>query len=435
MQDSPRSVALSVILQVLEQGKTLDESLDQKLPDLSDSRDRGLAQRLAYGVLRSLTALEFLLRQLLHKPIRQKDRDIYYLLLMGLEQLWLEAMPAHAVLFETGQVARHRRKPWAVALVNAVLRNFQRQRDELLKKFDDDPTVTCSHPQWLLSRMQKDWPNDWQELAAANNQPARLWLRVNRRQSSAQEYEQQYAGDLGPLIFSPFAPDAVCLERSVNVETLPGFANGLVSVQDPAAQLAVDLLALAPGQRVLDACAAPGGKTCHILEREPDLDFLLALDTSESRLLRLRENLERINLDCQVLTADAAYPEEWWDSNPFDRILLDAPCSATGVIRRHPDIKWLRRESDIDRLAAQQLQLLNSLWPLLKPGGMLVYATCSILATENHELLDKFLSETTDVEVVPIAGQFGITRGQGRQLLPHLDSSDGFFYAQLRKIP
>lgn len=434
MQANARSVALAVILQVLEQGSTLDESLDQRLADLDDARDQGLAQRLAYGVLRSLSALEFILNRLLHRPVRKKDRDIYYLLILGLEQLWLESMPEHAVVYETGQVARHQRKPWAVGLVNAVLRNFQRQREAILAELREDPVAAYSHPQWLLRRMQTDWPECWQQLATANNEPAPLWLRVNRKVCTATEYAEQNAAALGPVTFCSFAGDAICLSEPVNVQTLPGFAAGMVSVQDPAAQLAVDLLDLAPGQRVLDACAAPGGKTAHMLERYPQLDFLLAVDSSEQRLQKLRDNLQRINLDCQVLCADVASPENWWDSKPFDRILLDAPCSATGVIRRHPDIKWLRRDSDIDRLAERQLRMLNSLWPLLKPGGMLVYSTCSILAAENHQLLNGFINDTGKLEVVPAGGDFGVARKPGMQLLPHFDACDGFYYAQLLKM-
>lgn len=435
MPDNSRSVALAVILRVLERGSTLDEALEHHLGDIDDSRDRGLAQRLAYGVLRWLTSLEFLLGRLLHRPVRQKDRDIYYLLLLGVEQLWMESIPEHAVIYETGQVARHQRKPWAVALVNAVLRNFQRQRDSLLAELQQDQAARYAHPAWLLKRMQYDWPDDWRELAEANNQAAPLWLRVNRSVCSTNDYAARYARELGPVSFCSFAADALCLAQPVRVETLPGFAEGLISVQDPAAQLAVDLLALAPGQRVLDACAAPGGKTTHMLERQPRLAFMLAVDSSEARLQRLKQNLQRGRLDCQVLCANAANPDDWWDRQPFDRILLDAPCSATGVIRRHPDIKWRRCERDIDQLESRQLQLLNSLWPLVKPGGMLVYATCSILAVENHDLLNRFIEGRNDLEVLPIECTFGAKRDPGRQLLPHVDASDGFFYAVLQKQP
>jgi len=354
-------------------------------------------------------------------------------LLLGLEQLWLESMPEHAVVYETGQVARHQRKPWAVALVNAVLRNFQRQSTALLEELRKDQVANFAHPPWLLQRMQQEWPDSWQLLAEQNNQAAPLWLRVNRSLTTANGYAEENADALGPVSFCSFAPDALCLAKPVNVENLPGFSEGVVSVQDPAAQLAAELLDLAPGQRVLDACAAPGGKTAHILEIQPQLDLLLAIDSSEQRLERVRENLQRGNLDCQVLCANAATPDDWWDGKPFDRILLDAPCSATGVIRRHPDIKWLRRESDIDHLQAQQLQLLNSLWPLLKPGGMLVYATCSIIAAENHELLNRFIESTDDLEILAIEGQFGTKCKPGMQLLPHIDASDGFFYAVIQK--
>ena len=279
---SSRGVALAVICLVLERGKTLDTALQQVLPRLQDARDRALAQRLAYGVLRSLGALQFLVDQLLNKPLRDKDRDIYLLLTLGVEQLWLESMPEHAVVYETGQVAKQLRKAWAVGLVNAVLRNFQRQRQSLLDQLATDELASSSHPEWLLRRIQSDWPECWEALVAANNLPAPLWLRINRRAWTVKEYAERHAEQLGLVTFCEFAPDALCLEQAVGVETLPGFAQGEVSVQDPAAQLAVELLSLAPGQRVLDACAAPGGKTLHILEREPRVgEHLLAIDSSD----------------------------------------------------------------------------------------------------------------------------------------------------------
>lgn len=417
-----RLVALELLDSVLDQRRALSDTRDDT--DGLDARDQAFARHLAYGVLRWLSALDWLAGQLLDRPLKQRDQDIHRLLLIGLEQLWHGQTPPHAAVHATAECARERGKAWAVGLVNAVLRRFQRERDALLAQLESRDE-RHAHPAWLLERLQQDWPEQWQDIAAQNNAQAPLWLRVNRLRGDITQYEKQLQSASFQARRHPEAPDAIAVEPAVAVAALPGFAEGLVSVQDPAAQLAATLLDPQAGERVLDACAAPGGKTSHLLERQPDLE-LLALDRDPARCHLIRDNLTRLGLDCTVQAADAAAPADWWDGVPFDRILLDAPCSATGVIRRHPEIKWLRDEAQVRQAVADQRRLLDGLWPLLDAGGILVYATCSVLKCENHEQIHGFLSRH------PNAESLGEPRA-GRQILPGEGGMDGFWYATLRK--
>ena len=319
-------------------------------------------------------------------------------------------------------------------LLNAVLRRAQREHEALLAELDRDPVLHTAHPRWLQKRLKADWPEQWQAICAANNQHPPLLLRVNRRQGSREQYlaELQAAGIAAePCAFSR---DGIRLPEACDVKTLPGFMEGRVSVQDEAAQLAADLLDLAPGQRVLDACAAPGGKTCHLLEAEPGLSHVTAIDLEQSRLARVRDNLDRLGLDAELIAADGRETKVWWDGKPFQRILLDAPCSATGVIRRHPDIKLTRQEADIAALAQLQGELLDALWPTLEVGGILLYATCSVLPQENSDNIGAFLARTPGARELDITGPFGLKQAHGRQLLPQDGGHDGFYYAKLIKI-
>jgi 16S rRNA (cytosine967-C5)-methyltransferase len=322
-------------------------------------------------------------------------------------------------------------------LVNATLRNFLRRRESLLKAADGAASSRYAHPQWLIEALRAGWPEDWRAILAANNMRAPMTLRVNRRRATVQEARAKLAA--AGIESQPPAglADALTLATPIDVDRLPGFAAGELSVQDAGAQLAVEALDAGPGLRVLDACAAPGGKTGHILERHADLAECVALDVSESRLGRVRDNLERLHLQATVIAGDARRPQDWWDGRPFDRILLDAPCSGSGVIRRHPDIKSLRRATDIDRLAAAQDQLLVALWPLLATGGKLVYATCSVLRAENEAGVARCLDRRAGARAValpanPLA-RWGRTAGAGRQILPGDNGMDGFFYACLEK--
>ena len=402
--------------------------------DKVEVRDRGLTQDLAFGTARWQPRLSALANKLLQKPFKAADADVEALLLVGLYQLLYTRIPAHAAIGETVGCADKLKKPWAKALLNAVLRNAQRESEALLAELERDPVVRTAHPRWLQKSLKAFWPEQWEAICAANNAHPPMILRVNRRHHSRDAYLQLLveAGiEAQPCTFSQ---DGIVLAAACDVRNLPGFAEGWISVQDEAAQLAADLLDLAPGQRVLDACCAPGGKTCHILEVEPKLAGVVAVDLEAKRLVRVRENLERLGLSAELIAADGRDTATWWDGKPFQRILLDAPCSATGVIRRHPDIKLTRQPDDIAALATLQGELLDAMWPTLEVGGILLYATCSTLPTENTEVIEAFLARTPGARELDIAGQFGIKQPHGRQLLAQEGGHDGFYYAKLIKI-
>lgn len=427
-----RLAALTLLGRVLDSGYNLADADSENRQ--ADARDRAFSRHLAYGVLRWLTALEWLASQLLRKPLRHKDRDVQRLILIGLFQLWKGDSAAHAAIHESAESARKLGKPWAVSVINAVLRRFQREQAELLSSLQTHDE-RFAHPRWLLQALRMDWPDEWQTIAEANNEPAALWLRLNRQFDRAGTLDLLTAG--GYTLESHSAvPDAVRISPAAAVGELPGFEQGRFSVQDPAAQLAAGLLQLEDGQHVLDACAAPGGKTGHILETAPGV-HLTALDQSAARLERVADNLARLGFkpgeQARLVCADASDPDEWWDGGNFDRILLDAPCTATGVIRRHPEIKWLRKPQQVHEAVATQARLLARLWPLLKPGGMLLYATCSVLAAENNEQVAQFSGLHADAELLNMSFECGKQLEYGQQILPGEQEMDGFFYAGLRK--
>lgn len=382
-------------------------------------------QALCYGVCRSFFRLNFFLQQLLDKPLKPKDQDIYCLLLMGLYQLSEMRVPPHAAVSETVSLTKHLEKDWARGFVNGVLRNFERRFDELMLKLDKNFSAKYSHPQWMLDKIKKDWPKHWIQILEANNAHPPFSLRVNVRLGSREEYAAL------PHHNIPHTTSGIILKNPVNVSELPGFSEGKVSVQDGAAQLAAGLLLLEDNQYVLDACAAPGGKTAHILETA-DVE-VLAIDKDPKRLISIEENLSRLKLQAKCIAEDVGNVSKWWDGRLFDRILLDAPCSASGVIRRHPDIKLLRHDKDIAKLANEQKRLLEALWPLLKPNGVLVYATCSIFSDENVAVVADFLQKTPDAFEEKIDKDWGIACQYGRQILPGMDEMDGFYFCALRK--
>lgn len=430
---NPRLAAARALAAVLNGKASLGSSLPPLL-DRVEPRDRALAQDLAFGTARWQPRLALLMDKLLQKPFKAADRDVEALLLVGLYQLLHTRIPAHAAIGETVACVDKLKKSSLKGLLNAVLRNAQREHEALLAELDRDPVLHTAHPRWLQKRLKADWPEQWQAICAANNQHPPLLLRVNRRQGSREQYlaELQATGIAAePCAFSR---DGIRLLEACDVKTLPGFMEGRVSVQDEAAQLAADLLDLAPGQRVLDACAAPGGKTCHLLEAEPGLSHVTAIDLEQSRLARVRDNLDRLGLDAELIAADGRETKVWWDGQAFQRILLDAPCSATGVIRRHPDIKLTRQEADIAALAQLQGELLDALWPTLEVGGILLYATCSVLPQENSDNIGAFLARTPGARELDITGPFGLKQAHGRQLLPQDGGHDGFYYAKLIKI-
>jgi 16S rRNA (cytosine967-C5)-methyltransferase len=330
-------------------------------------------------------------------------------------------------------VAATRHKPWSKGLVNAVLRHFQRDIDTLEACCDNHPSAQFNHPDWMIELLTSQWPEQAEALFAANDQAAPMTLRVNRLQSSREHYQALLADAGIDATSLPLTAAGLQLHQAVSVEQLPGFSAGQVSVQDAAAQLAAGLLQLAPGQRVLDMCAAPGGKTAAILEQQPALQSLLALDSDPQRLHRLDSNLQRLGLQAELRCANASHANTWADGRLFDRILLDAPCSGLGVIRRHPDIKLLRRASDIAALVTVQQQLLDAAWSVLAPGGLLLYATCSVLKSENEWQIAAFLERHSDAHCLPINADWGMERPHGRQILSGQDGMDGFYYAQVSK--
>jgi len=424
-----RAAAARVIGQVLA-GNSLNQALPPMLGRVSE-RDRGLLQQLCYGTLRQGPRLQAVLEQMLDKPLRDKDRDVQGLLLCGLYQLDGMRVPDHAAVAATVGATRVLKKPWAKGMTNAILRRFLRERDQLTRALDS--AADACHPAWLYHELLRQWPEGAAAVLAANNQQPPMTLRVNERRLSQGDYLAILAEQGIDALPGDIGAQAVRLSQPRDVLELPGFTVGDVSVQDEAAQLAAPLLQAAPGERILDACAAPGGKACHILELQPQLAELVAMDVDEQRLHKVSENLQRLGLDASLLAADAARPPAQLQAESFDRILVDAPCSASGVIRRHPDVKLLRRASDIPQLSQQQLDILQGLWPLLKAGGTLVYATCSVLDEENSQVVKRFLSVREDARLCGIPANWGEPTDCGRQLLPSAEGPDGLFYSLLTK--
>ncbi|HKS15173.1 MAG TPA: 16S rRNA (cytosine(967)-C(5))-methyltransferase RsmB [Pseudomonas sp.] len=428
-----RLAAARALASVLSGKASLNSALPAQL-DKVEERDRGLTQDLAFGTARWEPRLALLAEQLLQKPFKRADSDVQALLLVGLYQLFYTRIPAHAAIGETVGCAEKLRKPWAKGLLNAVLRRAQAEGQALLDGMERDPVVRTAHPRWLQKSLKAFWPEQWEAICAANNAHPPMILRVNRRHHARDAYLALLADAGVGASACRFSQDGIVLAEACDVRTLPGFAEGWVSVQDEAAQLAADLLDLAPGQRVLDACCAPGGKTCHLLEAQSGLDQVVAIDLEAKRLTRVRENLDRLGLDAELIACDARETATWWDGKPFQRVLLDAPCSATGVIRRHPDIKLTRQADDIPALASLQGELLDALWPTLAVGGVLLYATCSSLPTENTEVIEAFLARTPGARELDMAIEAGLHQPHGRQLLAQEGGHDGFYYAKLIKI-
>jgi len=413
----------------LQDGQSLTAALDNAFSSIESGKDRAFIQALCYGVCRQFHRLDFILSQLLDKPL--KDADVKSLALVGLYQLKFMRVKPHAAVSETVLAAR--KKPWAKSLLNAVLRTYLREQEGLEHKADKFQVAALSHPDWLIRQIKQDWPEQALTILQQNNQQPPMALRVNLAKISCESYLQLLTEQEITAETVSFCPSAIRLDKPVPVDLLPGFAEGLVSVQDTAAQLAAGLLDVQPGHRVLDVCAAPGGKAAHILESQPQLKELVAVDIDESRMQRVSENLQRLNLQAKLVVGDASNPSDWWDGKPFDRILLDAPCSALGVIRRHPDIKLLRRAEDIGQLQALQKTILHAVWPLLAPGGLMVYATCSILKQENEHQVQAFLAEHSDAVELPIDADWGAAGICGCQIFTGESAMDGFYYARLSK--
>lgn len=431
-----RAAAARSVDAVVTGGRSLDVVLAEEQANVAE-RDAALLRLMATGALRRHWRLQSWIDQLLDKPLRARDRVITALLAVGLYQLTETRIPDHAAISQTVEAARTLRRPKLAGLVNACLRRFRRENLQSAPAAADE--ARFDHPAWLIDAIGADWPHDRNAILAANNERAPMWLRINTKKTSVADYAALLEAEGIAAERQPGLEDALCLVEPRPVERLPGFADGDVSVQDGAAQIAARWLLGDRRGRVLDACAAPGGKSGHLLEVGGDDIALTCIDVDEQRLESVEHNLRRLGLDATLVAADASKPRGWWDGAPFDLILLDAPCSASGVIRRHPDIKLLRKADDIDRLRAQQLSILGALWPLLGPGGRLLYVTCSVLAAENDAVIDTFLAATggaREDDVLPNNNISDLMRKKtrGYQVLPGSAGLDGFYYACLQKV-
>lgn len=410
------AVATKVLIKVLNQKQSLERALALVLTQQPTALNDPYLLKLCYGTLRWYHKLDAIIKSLLQRS-KKLDPTIHILLLVGLYQLLYSRTPVYAILNNTVAAARVLQKNWATGFINAVLRKFTRGQEEILNQITDK----YSHPLWLINLIKSAWSQQWQDILIANNTHPPMHLRVNFQKISRNDYIKKLAALGLQTLPLPTLASAITLAKPCPIEQLPGYYEGLVSNQDLAAQYAAYLLELKPGLRVLDACAAPGGKTAHILETEPQLQ-IIALDVTAKRLKMVATTLKRLQLSAKLICADASKPQNWWDGKKFERILLDAPCSGTGVIRRHPDIKVLRQPDDIAKHTNKQLALLEALWPLLTNNGLLVYATCSILPAENFAVIKKFSQQHSNVKIQ-----------SEKQLFPTINNTDGFYYAVLSK--
>ncbi len=436
-----RFVALKICLNVIVHGRSLSATLNNNLTQLADPRARAFTQNLVLGSLRWHIRLDAIANQLIKKPLRAKDTDVKQLILLGLYQIIYMDTPEHAAVAETVGLVKKLKKNWAKGFVNSVLRNFLRDQPAILAAVDLKSAHKYSHPQWFTKAIKKAYPDLWQTILNANNKPAPIILRTNKMLQTRATLINLLAEQAIEAYAHSYGSQAIALTQGTNVSLLPTFINGGFSVQDAAAQLATDILQPQANEFILDACAAPGGKTCHLLESSNNQANLVALEKDPNRIDRLTQNLHRLALNATVKVGDASKVAQWWDGKLFDKILLDAPCSATGIIRRHPDIKWHRTAEDINALVLIQAQILTALWETLKVGGKLLYATCSVLPQENSEQLKNFINKTANAKQITLDVSWGIvpTNKIGRQILPCTNdktaSMDGFYYCLLEKTP
>ena len=437
-----RAVAARVIDAVLVDGRSMKGVLAAAQAPLRDERDRALQEAICFAALRHWRRYDGLLQRLLDKPLTPKTRPVNGLLLAGLAQLHALELAPHAAISASVDAARELGQPRLSGLVNAVLRRYLREREALDREADAAAAKHREHPDWLRQQLVADWGEaQADDILAANGRPAPLWLRlrdvaeagVDPRQVYVAKHDAGNDSGAGAWRIPERPQQALFLFGAGSPARLPGWADGRITVQDGAAQFAVELLDPQPGDRLLDACAAPGGKLAQLLDRQPQLAEALALDNDPQRLQRIEDNLRRLKLSATLRVADATATDDWWDGRPFQRILIDAPCSGTGVIRRQPDIKWHRRAADIPALVAQQRALLDALWPLLAAGGRLVYATCSVLQDENARQIDAFLARHPEAVALDVDLPVGRRSGAGWQILPGEGEMDGFFHAVLAR--
>lgn len=427
-----RALAAQVLLDVVDEQKSLTSALAY-FSKQGLAQDKPLLQSLSFGCCRFFFSINALSKILLDKPLPESARPIQALLWVGLYQLAHSDISEHAAINETVEACEQLKLGKFKGVLNAILRRFQREKSELISGLINSEVPHFEHPKWFIKLLKKNWPDHWQSICEQGNLQAPLCLRNNIRLQGRSEYLQTLLDSEIKATEGKHALTSIYLEQACDVTLLPGFSDASCSVQDEAAQLAAALLDPQANEHILDACSAPGGKTCHLLEHSNNQANVVALDADAKRLTRVNENLERLKLNAQVIQGEAQHPEGWWDGQAFDRILLDVPCSATGVIRRHPDIKLLRKKEDIDNLAQLQGQILRKAWELLKPGGTLLYATCSILSVENSENIAAFLDEQDSAALQPMTLSTGTDTGFGWQLFPQPNGHDGFFYALLKK--
>jgi 16S rRNA (cytosine967-C5)-methyltransferase len=425
-----RGLAALAIAPLLEEKGSLKQSLADSLHQC-DEKDKSLLRQICFGTARNYPKLKLIADALLERPIRKSDTHIQALLLVGLYQLLEMRIPAHAAISETVEAAHQLDAQRATGLLNAILRRFDREKDQIIETLYDEPVFLFNHPNWFIEKLKHNWPHFWQEILVQNNQQAPMTIRVNQRNVSRETYMSTLSDMDIAATPCTYSEHGITLASPIDVSNLPGFDKGDISVQDEAAQLSASLLAPQDGEHILDACAAPGGKLCHLLESTKDIT-VDALEISAKRADRIHENLERLSLTARLIIGDAS-TQDWWDSVIYDKILVDAPCSATGVIRRNPDIKILRKAEEIVAISNLQLSILNNMWGMLKKGGTLVYATCSIFPQENERLIERFLKQNEDAIHHPINANWGVERPYGRQLFPQPNGHDGFFYATLQK--
>jgi len=426
-----RALAARSLAEVAMRGASLREVMERNAPKLRDPRDRALLMALLSEGARWWLRFDAAIDQLLEKSLRHKDPAIHALLVLGLVQLEVLQLQDYAAVAATVEATRALKRPQLAGLVNAVLRRWQRERESLIARLDAKPQTRHAHPEWLAKALARDWPEQSEAVMAADNVEPPLMLRVNRRRIARDALLAQFEAAGYAASSHPWLADALVLPHSSDVTRMPGFEEGLFAVQDGAAQVAADLAELRDGMRVLDACAAPGGKACHLLERA-DID-LTALEVDAKRGERIRQNLMRLRLDAKIVIGDAGAPGSWWKRQPFDRILIDAPCSATGVLRRRPDVRLHRRESDIAAMHEQQRRILSALWPLLAPGGRLVYITCSVLRAENEVIVGELLAQQQDARALAFTLPAGQVANIGWQILPGEGDLDGMYYAVVEK--
>jgi 16S rRNA (cytosine967-C5)-methyltransferase len=426
-----RVIATRAVCDVLAGQRSLKSVLQTHLETIPDGRDRALLEAICFNTLRHHQYYEFVLKQWMNKPLAKRDFPAHCLLLCGLAQLHAMQLPAHAAVSASVDAARELGQASQANLINAILRRASR---ETLPQ-TNSLSIQSSHPQWLVNQLQTDWPDQAVNIVSANNEMAPLWLRINSTRSSRTELMTALREANIECEAPSFPSKSIRIKQSQSMTQLPGWTSGKFTVQDGAAQLAVEALAVQEHESILDACAAPGGKTAQMAEGIYS-GKILALDVAPNRIRLINDTLDRLALNThhtQVKVGDAADPFGWWDGELFDAILLDAPCSATGIIRRQPDIKWHRRADDVVRLSTLQSRLLNALWPTLKPGGRLLYCTCSVLKAENEDRIHAFLAEHMDASVSKLSEHYGQNRIVGRQRFPGQDGMDGFFYSLLQK--